>query len=169
MICNGPVSIRPARSGDCEAIIGLWHTGWHDAHASIVPAGVLAYRTISSFRAWLKASDERFHVAERAGLIIGVATVRGSEVVKLYVGRAARGTGVADALLSHAEGYLACSGIRDAVLFCTAGNTRAQRFYERRGWCLAATSPDALWLPEGVSLEFIVATHRYEKQLRSGS
>lgn len=41
--------IRPAETADYPRIVRLWHQGWHDAHAALVPAGVLAFRTIDHF------------------------------------------------------------------------------------------------------------------------
>ena len=85
--------------------------------------------------------------------------------MKLYVSREAKGSGIARTLLSHAETVLAADGVSRAELFCTAGNLRAQRFYEREGWTLAETTSDALWLPPGCSDRFEVLTHRYVRAL----
>jgi len=88
--------------------------------------------------------------------------------VKLYVDSNVRGKSIAAKLLSYGEKKIHNQGtgpIVDAVLFCTAGNVRAQRFYNREGWTLTKTFSDRLWLPESASGEFIVDTHRYSKQL----
>ena len=53
----------------------------------------------------------------------------------------------------------------DGVLFCTAGNARAERFYEREGWTLTKTFFDELWLPESAVGVFTADTHRYTKLL----
>ena len=45
-----------------------------------------------------------------------------------------RGSGIADALLSDAEGRIRAAGHDRAWLAVVAGNARARRFYERRGW-----------------------------------
>ena len=157
------MNIRPARPQDRGAIVDLWHRGWHDAHAGIVPKAVLAFRTVPHFELWLDSSPDRFHVAEGEGGVLGFVTVQGAELVKLYVSETARGTGVARSLLAHGEAELFQSGVREAVLFCTAGNARAERFYQREGWDLVATIPDTLWLPPGTPGVFIVSTHRYQK------
>jgi len=37
--------------------------------------------------------------------------------------------------------------------------------YRRHDWDLVHTFDDALWVPTGISQEFIVATHRYRKRV----
>lgn len=97
------LEIRPADSADQEKILQLWHRGWHDAHSDLVPSEVLAFRTESDFAIWLKETRDTFYVAIDLELL-GFVSVKGPEVVKLYVGKSSRGSGVAHALLSFAEG-----------------------------------------------------------------
>lgn len=161
------IEIRLARQEDHVAIVQLWHQGWHDAHAHLVPAEILAFRTRKYFSLWLSQSADEFHVALSGQKLVGFASMKGAELVKLYVGTEARGTGTAHALLSHAENLLLRQGVEKAELFCTAGNVRAQRFYVREGWLLSRTFEDALWLPDNFSGRFTVETHQYEKHLAS--
>mgnify|MGYP001793675806 CR=1 FL=1 len=158
------VSIRSLTFDDRDELINLWHNGWHDAHANIVPEGVLRYRTLECFEEWFRGSADQFHVAVDNG-VLGFVSMQGSEIVKLYVDPTARGAGIASKLLFHGERELYNEGVTDGVLLCTAGNARAQRFYNREGWILSETFPDRLWLPDGVSEEYFVDTHRYEKKL----
>ena len=157
-------SIRPLRPADHDEVIDIWHSGWHDAHANIVPTGVLRYRTVECFWAWFQGSTNQTHVAVDDG-VLGFVSTQGSEIVKLYVGPDARGTGMATKLLSFGEREIHNRGIVDAMLFCTAGNARAQRFYDREDWTLTKTFSDSLWLPDGASGKFIVDTHQYSKQV----
>jgi GNAT superfamily N-acetyltransferase len=157
--------IRPAVSGDREAIIHLWHQGWHDAHAELVPPEVLSYRTKNHFITWLREASDTFYVARSGENLVGFVSLKGIEVVKLYVGVGARGTGVASTLLSFAELTLRQGGVLEAELLCTAGNARAERFYLRQGWSLFDTFDDALWAPPDISQNFVVSTHRYRKKL----
>ncbi len=159
MIC-----IRPLRPDDHGKIVDIWHSGWHDAHADIVPKGVIDYRTIECFWSWLHCSTDQFYVAV-GGAILGFVSTKGPEIVKLYVDPDSRGNGTATALLSYGERIIHEQGIVDAVLFCTAGNARAQRFYDREGWTLTKTFSDRLWLPDNAFGEFIVDTHRYSKRV----
>ena len=156
------IAIRPFGDEDRAALIALWHRGWHDAHAALVPPDVLEWRRPEHFALWLDAAGDRFWVAERGGLL-GFVSTGGDELVRLFVDRAARGTGVAARLLAYGEGMIRAAGHGEAVLHCTAGNRRAERFYERHGWTLARTYDDALWLPDGAGP--VVATGEFRKRL----
>lgn len=160
------LELRVAETAHHEEIVQLWHQGWHDAHANLVPSEVLAFRTRDHFNLWLKEAQDAFFVATDDIGVLGFVSVKGAEVVKLYVGNRARGTGAAHALLSFAEKMLRDAGITKAALLCTAGNLRAERFYKREGWDLTHSFEDALWTPEDVTKRFIVSTHRFEKDLK---
>jgi GNAT superfamily N-acetyltransferase len=71
-----------------------------------------------------------------------------AEVEALYVERAWRGTGLADALLGRAFAWAAARSMSTIQLYVTASNTRATRFYERQGFRPAQTIMRAL-LPVG--------------------
>ena len=60
--------------------------------------------------------------------------VVGDEVEQVFVGAAARGTGLAAVLLAEAEQQVAAAGHSTAWLAVVAGNARARRFYEKQGW-----------------------------------
>ena len=68
------------------------------------------------------------------GGLLGFVMVVGDEVEQVFVGAAARGTGLADVLLAEAERQVAAGGHDVAWLAVVAGNARARRFYERCGW-----------------------------------
>ncbi|WP_138933014.1 GNAT family N-acetyltransferase [Roseovarius arcticus] len=158
-------NIRPARAEDHSAIIKIWHAGWHDAHAHLVPEPLLKFREIEHFWLWLEGSADQFFVATSGKSIVGFVATNEAELVKLYVASGARGTGIAAALLAFGERNIADSGVTDALLYSTAGNTRAERFYRRNGWVLSETFQDALWLPEKVANMGVVDTHRFNKHL----
>ncbi|NTG00813.1 GNAT family N-acetyltransferase [Agrobacterium rhizogenes] len=156
--------IRLARASDHIDIARLWHEGWHDAHANLVPPEILAYRTPDHFAVWLKQAPDVFYVATNPDLL-GFVSVKEAEIVKLYVANHARGTGAAQDLLSYAERLLRENDVKEAELFCTAGNLRAEKFYRRENWLLSRTFDDALWVPEGVNEKVEVSTHRFCKTL----
>lgn len=157
--------IRPTVSRDEEALVHLWHRGWHDAYADLVPLEVLSYRTKSHFIIWFRESQDTFYVAQSGENLVGFVSLKGPEIVKLYVDVGARGTGIASTLLNFAEQTLRQGGILEAELLCTTGNARAERFYLRQGWNLLDTFDDALWVPAAVSQKFVVSTSRYRKNL----
>jgi len=63
------LSIRPAQPKDHSTIVDIWHAGWHEAHASLVPAGVLEFRTVEYFWVWLENSTDQFYVALSDGVV----------------------------------------------------------------------------------------------------
>lgn len=128
-------SIRPATSADMAAVADLWHEGWHDGHAGHVPAGLTAFRTLEAFheRTPGRVADTTVAVDGTGGLL-GFVMVVGDEVEQVFVGRTARGTGLATALLVEAERQVAAAGHAEAWLAVVAGNERARRFYEKCGW-----------------------------------
>ena len=159
------IEIRRVVEGDRGDLLRVWHRGWHDAHATLVPPDILKYRTPEYFFAWLSQSAEKFYVACNTSSLLGFVSIKDAEIVKLYVANEVRGTGVARTLLSYAETTLGNEGITVAHLFCTAGNLRAQRFYAREGWRLLETFDDNLWVPSDVATQYAVQTHHYQKSL----
>jgi catechol 2,3-dioxygenase-like lactoylglutathione lyase family enzyme len=74
---------------------------------------------------------------------VGVPVTDQDRALEFYVGKLgfekrrdipARGTGVADALLAEAERQVTRAGHSSVWLAVVAGNARARKFYERRGW-----------------------------------
>src|SRR6185295_12224637 len=124
------MDIRPAEASELDALTTLWHDGWQDAHAAIVPAELALQRTLDSFRRRLTAALADLRVAGPLGAPLGFHQLKGDELYQLYVAAAARGTGVAAALIRDAEAQLAARGYATAWLACAIGNHRAARFYE---------------------------------------
>ncbi len=129
------ILMRPATGADMAAVADLWHEGWHAGHAGHVPDGLTALRTLEAFheRTPTRVADTTVALGE-AGDLMGFVMVVGDEVEQLFVGPAARGSGVAAQLLAEAEGQVAAAGHSEAWLAVVEGNTRARRFYEKCGW-----------------------------------
>jgi GNAT superfamily N-acetyltransferase len=147
---------------DLPEIAGVWHQGWHDGHADIVPDTLRRLRTLDSFRRRAADHLSRTRVAKNGAAVIGFAMVRSDEVYQMYAAPAARGRDVAKALMADAEARIRGSGYRIAWLSCAVGNTRAMRFYEKCGWRNCG--------PERVEVEtsegpFTLEVLRYEKSL----
>lgn len=128
------VELRPARSEDAEAIADIWRQGWQDGHLGYVPQGLVDVRTEESFSTRAAERIPDATVATVDGAVTGFVMVVEDEVEQVYVAAAARGTGVADALMREAERKVAGSGHPKAWLAVVAGNARARAFYERAGW-----------------------------------
>jgi ribosomal protein S18 acetylase RimI-like enzyme len=156
------VELRRAMAEDAQAIAEIWYLGWRDGHIGFVPDELLAARHEDSFwrRAALRLNDTT--VAEINGQIAGFIMVVGDEVEQVYVSAAHRGTGVADVLLTDAERQIREAGHPTAWLAVVAENTRARRFYERRGW-----SDEGLFehAAEGQDGPIAVPAHRYVKDV----
>ncbi len=135
-------SIRPADAGDMSAVADLWHEGWHDAHAGHVPEGLTAARTLAAFheRTPSRVADTTVAMSDD-GELLGFVMVVDDEVEQVFVGRSARGSGLAPLLLVEAERQVAAAGHVSAWLAVVAGNARARAFYEKQGWTDAGDLP----------------------------
>lgn len=158
------MEIRTAEVSELDHLAGLWHRGWQDAHAAILPAELARHRTLESFRQRLQAALPELRVAGPSGRPYGLCIVQGDELYQLYVSAEARGAGVAAALLADAETRLRERGTATAWLACAIGNARAARFYEKQGWRRIGTMTSQLPTPDGL---FPLEVWRYEKELRT--
>jgi putative acetyltransferase len=128
-------TIRAAVDADMAAVADLWHEGWHTGHAGHVPDGLTAQRTLAAFheRTPRRVADTTVALDD-TGALLGFVMVVGDEVEQVFVGPAARGSGLAAVLLAEAERQVAAAGHASAWLAVVAGNARARRFYEKSGW-----------------------------------
>lgn len=154
-------TLRPATRQDVEEVARVWNEGWADGHLGHVPEALVAHRMLDGFRASVPKRIARTTVAVRDGRIVGFVVVHDDEVEQVYVAREARGTGVADALLAHAETVVAARYVV-AWLAVVAGNARARRFYERSGWHDAGGIEYAAEVTDGT---LAVPCRRYEKRV----
>ena len=155
------MTVRPADAAELDHLAQLWHEGWHDAHAAIAPAGLVAARTLPRFRTRLDAALADTFVIGPRGAPAGFFMLKGDELYQFYVARTARGSGVAAALMDAAEAALLRRAVARPWLACGIGNDRAARFYEKRGWVRARTQTSRLETEDGV---FEVEVWRYEKE-----
>jgi ribosomal protein S18 acetylase RimI-like enzyme len=159
---QGPApELRAATRADAEDIARVWHDGWADGHLGHVPEALVAHRLLDGFRASVPQRIPRTTVAVLDGRIVGFVTTHDDEVEQVYVAREARASGIADALLTHAEGVVA-SRYGLAWLAVVAGNARARRFYERNGWHDAGGIEYAAEIQDGT---LPVPCRRYEKRV----
>lgn len=154
------MTLRPARPDDTARLAEIWYAGFVDGHVGHVPEELVAVRTRESFDDRVTAAIEHTTVAEVAGEIAGFVMVVSDEVEQVYVAREHRGTGVAKAVLAEGERLVAGNGHSQAWLAVATGNTRARRFYMRRGW----TDDGAFDYPATTQAGAIpVPCHRYVK------
>jgi GNAT superfamily N-acetyltransferase len=156
------MDVRPADASEVDQLARLWHDGWRDAHAEILPRELVRLRTPETFHERMRAGLASVRAIGPIGAPLGFTMLKGDELNQLYVAAAVRGSGVAAALIADAEECLAASGVETAWLACGIGNDRAARFYEKSGWRLARTFTSELETPEGI---FRLDVRRYEKAL----
>jgi GNAT superfamily N-acetyltransferase len=156
------MDVRAAEAAEIGHLARLWHDGWQDAHARIVPEELACFRTLESFTSRMRDALANVRVTGPVGTPLGFYLLKGDELDQFYVAAQARGTGVAAALIADAEARLAGQGVETAWLACAIGNARAARFYEKCGWHRARTIVSRLELPTG---PFPLQVWRYEKAL----
>ncbi|GAA3396789.1 hypothetical protein GCM10020369_74690 [Cryptosporangium minutisporangium] len=145
-----------------RAIAEVWHLGWADAHLGRVPDALLAHRTFEDLVRRVPIRLDVTTVAEVKDEVVGFTVVYGDELEQLYVADAARGSGVATALLRHAETVIGAAH-RRAWLAVVDGNLRARRFYERSGWRDAGPFDYRAFTEDGTTVA--VPARRYVRDL----
>ena len=156
------MDVRAAEDSEIDLLARMWHDGWQDAHAEILPAELKRHRTLESFRDRLREALPNIRVAGPPEAPVGFSILKGDELYQLYVSAPARGSGIAGTLIADAEARLSERGVETAWLACAIGNNRAARFYEKRGWHRVAAVPYEAETPDGT---FALEVWRYEKRL----
>lgn len=156
------MNVRAAEAVDHNAIVRIWHYGWHEAHANHVPEALVMARSHADFADRLDAMMDRTRVIGTPGQPVGFCTIRADELMHLFVAHESRGIGIAQALLRDGEERLHEADIEVAWLACVIGNVRAARFYEKHGWMRVG---DMEYFAETESGSVHLTEWRYEKRL----
>jgi GNAT superfamily N-acetyltransferase len=154
--------LRRAAPEDAPTIAEIWRLGWRDGHLGSVSEELIAARGEDSFRTRAAQRVGHTTVAVVEGQIAGFMMVVGDEVEQIYVSAVHRGSGLADVLMTEAERLVKDAGHSTAWLAVVAGNARARRFYERRGWSDGGLFDYAA---AGDGGPILVPSHRYVKDL----
>ena len=147
---------RPIAAREHGAVAQLWHDAWHEAHALHVPAELSAIRSLPAFLHRIAGMGDRARTIGPEGAPLGLCAINGRQMEQLFVASAARGTGVAAALLTDAEERMRAAGVVSAYLDCIPQNMTAIRFYEKMGWSSTGIHP--VTLNEAITLDCIVFT-----------
>ncbi|AXI48744.1 N-acetyltransferase [Sulfitobacter sp. SK012] len=150
-----------ATEADIPALVEIWHDGWHQAHAEVVPQALVTRRVRAEFDPRVRAHLGQTRVAHEDGQVAGFFMLDGDEIYQFYLARAFQGRGKARPLLMAAESAL---GAGHKWLACSVGNTQAAGFYEACGWHRAATLPYEVETSDG---PLVINVWRYEKLLRA--
>lgn len=156
------IDLRDPAPEDWKSLSRIWHAGWHEAHAALVPADLTRLRTLESFNARLQRMRAETRVAGPVGVPVGFSSTKADELYLLFVSPDARGTGVASVLLADAEAKLRKRDMEIAWLSCVIGNNRAAHFYEKNGWTNVGTMIDQV---ETFGEKIPIELWRYEKRL----
>jgi len=141
--------IRRATERDAPAIASVHVNSWQWAYRGLLPDAYLDNLSVAD-RETMHAdrlADEgetRTWNVERDGMVVGFASTRPSreldalpedaEVGAIYLLADVAGTGIGDGLLDAATRDVAARGYKRITLWVLETNTRARRFYEKRGW-----------------------------------
>ncbi len=98
--------------------------------------------------------DHEALVAETDGEAVGVAAIEGDWLNGFYVLPERWGSDVAPALYDAAVELIRGSGAAVAHLWVLEANTRARRFYERRGWRVNGTTRVVDYSPHPVDVGY---------------
>jgi phosphinothricin acetyltransferase len=136
------LTVREATPEDAEAIARIYNQGIEDRLATLETLP----RSPDERRQWMAARSERYPVlvaATAGGEVVGWASLNQFNPrpaydfvadFSVYVDRAARGSGVGNALLDALERRARQIGFHKLVLAAFPTNTAGMRLYERRGF-----------------------------------
>ncbi|HET7855393.1 MAG TPA: GNAT family N-acetyltransferase [Gaiellaceae bacterium] len=130
-------ALRTARADESRLLAELQERASFAALAHIFPPERYPYPRNAVLERWtdvLAAADTEVTVAEVDGTPVGVASVRPDWLDGLYVVPEHWGTGAAVVLRDWGLDTVHSLGSKRCHLWVLEENTRARRFYERRGW-----------------------------------
>lgn len=155
-------TFQNAREEHLNDIVRIWHEGWTDAHAAIVPAELIKMRTIESLEARGNDRLDLIRVMMVDGQVAAFHMIKDDELDQFFVDRAYRGKGAAKALMADAESVFSGNNIETAWLACAIGNERAAAFYRKAGWHFMRVMPLSVHVESG---SFTLDIWRFEKQI----
>ncbi|MEH6696095.1 MAG: GNAT family N-acetyltransferase [Hyphomonas sp.] len=143
---TGPLHIRPALPADRAVLVAILHDTFESTwRPQLTPAAVAAYQQGNRPAAYVAERGHLFHVATRAGALVGLVDWQGDFVNALHVHSAHARSGAGTALMDLAEAEIARAGFPAARLETDTFNTRSQAFYAARGYIEKDRYPDLEW------------------------
>ncbi|KCZ54882.1 GNAT family N-acetyltransferase [Hyphomonas chukchiensis] len=143
---TAPLHIRPSRPADSAALVAILHDTFESTwRPQVTPAALAAYRQGNRPAAYVAERGHLFHVAERAGAVVGLVDWQDDFVHALHVHSANARTGAGTALMDLAEAEIARAGFPAVRLETDTFNTRSQAFYAARGYVETGRYPDKEW------------------------
>lgn len=132
--------LRAGRDADAEAFIRLVRDAWAEYPGCVfdLDGELPELRALATHFA--EQGGALWAAEDGAGEVVGMAAARplhadrAWEVCRVYLGAAARGTGLAQRLLDAAEAHAVARGAERLVLWTDTRFAAAHRFYEKRGY-----------------------------------
>lgn len=156
------IDLRQLTAAEAGATADMWHAGWRDGHLGLVPDTLVQFRDRDTFLKRLELDLSACLICGPIGAPNGFIRLKNDEIDQFYVASSARGSGLAADLMRAAEYLLRGHGVKRAWLYCSVGNDRAARFYEKCGFVHARTTAAEV---ETLGAQVIMNVMRYEKDL----
>lgn len=133
--------IRPAIPDDAGVVAAYHQRCFEKTYADALAAGALRAPDLEGtrrqLRDWFQPESEfETHVVIVDGAPIAHFTVRGHQLVHLFIEPGHQGMGLGSHLLAQAEARIAVAGHRECELHARTDNVRALAFYQRAGWTM---------------------------------
>lgn len=141
--CQNPqmdsIEIRAAKAGDADPVADYHDRCFRKTYSSQLLAGEFEAPdpegTRLQLHEWFEPGSEfETWVAVIDGVPVGHFTVKGHQLVHLFVEPDHQGTGLGRYLLAQSEAMIAASGHTEFELHARVENLAAIAFYERAGW-----------------------------------
>ena len=140
------LSLRWARLADAARIADYHYACWQQVFAPLVSAEVMegVEPRVERWRDWLEPGSEFTTVVttDDHGQPIGHTTVRGHELIHLFVDPQHHRKGLGRQLLAIGERLIRQAGYAQAELHTIVGNARAIGLYESAGWNMTEETVD---------------------------
>lgn len=151
------LTIRAGHPGDLEALLQIQRDAAVTAFGHIFPQDRYAFPTAAIREVWRETLADRemeVHVADLEDEPVGVVSLDGEFLSRLYVLPTHQGTGIGSALHDLALERLRAQGCGRAKLWTLEENWSARTFYERRGWTLIDETRIVPFPPNPVDVQY---------------
>ncbi len=132
--------LREGRDTDADGFVALVRDAWAEYPGCVfdLDGEVPELRALATY--FREQGGALWAAEDAGGEVVGMAATRPMnadrawEICRVYLAKAARGTGLAQRLLDAAEAHAVAGGAERLVLWTDTRFAAAHRFYERRGY-----------------------------------
>ncbi len=139
MNSSSTILLRPGRDADAQGFITLIGDCWADYPGCILDLE-REEKPLFALASYYAAGGGALWTAEQDGKVVGMVATRplgqdrAFEICRMYVAKAAHGSGLAQRLLAMAEAHAVAAGAERLVLWTDTRFDRAHRFYEKQSY-----------------------------------